>query len=85
MEPKLLYFIENHSSKSEGFDNERRNIQSLITRELQATLYDRKGNRRDGLLGIVLPEMEQKVFHEKKHAQNVATKYQSLQLINQPL
>lgn len=57
-----LYLIGQHSSENEGLDQYDRNIQSFMIRELQATLFDRKGNRRSGLLGIVLPEMEDKVF-----------------------
>lgn len=57
-----LFLIGQHSSENEGLDQEGRNTQSFIIRELQATLYDRKGNPRDGLLGIVLPDMENKVF-----------------------
>jgi hypothetical protein len=57
-----LFLIGQHSSENEGLDGKRRNIQSFIIRELQATLYDRKGNPRDGLLGIVLPDMENQVF-----------------------
>lgn len=60
-----LYLIGPHSSEKEGRDIFGRNIQSFMIRELQATLYDRKGNRRSGLLGIVLPEMENKIFGEK--------------------
>lgn len=60
-----LYLIGEHSSENEGLDQYGRNIQSFMIRELQATLFDRKGNRRSGLLGIVLPEMEEKVYTGK--------------------
>ena len=60
-----LYLIGKHSSENEGIDNHGFNKQSFVIRELQATLFDRKGNPRDGLLGIVLPEMEEVVFTGK--------------------
>lgn len=62
-----LYLIGEHSSENEGFeysckDNCRYNKQNFMIRELQATLYDGKKNRRAGLLGIVLPTMDDKIY-----------------------
>lgn len=57
-----VFLIANHSSENEGLDEMGRNKQAFIIRELQATLYDRKNNPRDGLLGVVLPEMYDKVY-----------------------
>lgn len=57
-----LFLIGKNSSENEGLDYQGYNIQNFIIRELQATLYDGKGNRRSGLLGIVLPEMESSIF-----------------------
>lgn len=57
-----LYLIGEHSSENEGLDFDGYNKQNYMIRELQATLYDRTGNRRSGLLGIVLPEMENKIY-----------------------
>lgn len=62
-----LFLIGNHSSENEGFeysyeDNCFYNKQNYIIRELKATLYDGKGNRRSGLLGIVLPEMYDSIY-----------------------
>lgn len=62
-----LYLIGEHSSEDEGFeydynDHCEYNKQNFIIRELKATLYDGEGNRRSGLLGIVLPEMYSKVY-----------------------
>ena len=64
-----LYLIGEHSSENEGFeydynDHCEYNKQNFIIRELKATLYDGEGNRRSGLLGIVLPEMYSKVYGE---------------------
>ena len=61
-----LYLIGSHSSENEGLDELGRSKQSFMIRELQATLYNGKGNRISGLLGIVLPEMESKIF-KKSH------------------
>lgn len=62
-----LFLIGKHSSENEGFeysysDGYFYNKQNYIIRELKATLYDGKGNRRSGLLGIVLPEMYNEIY-----------------------
>lgn len=36
--------------------------QSFIKRELQASLYNGSGNTRNGILGVVLPEMMDRIF-----------------------
>lgn len=36
--------------------------QTYIKRELQASLYDGEGNTRNGILGVVLPEMYDNIF-----------------------
>lgn len=56
-----IFLIGKHSSENEGFDLDG-DKNAFIKRELQATLYDGKGFRRSGLLGIVLPEMESKIY-----------------------
>jgi len=57
-----LYLIGEHSSENEGLDEKGYNKQNFIIRELKATLYDREGSRRSGLLGIVLPNMTSKIY-----------------------
>ena len=62
-----LFLIGKHSSENEGFEYSLEdrcyyNKQNFIIRELKATLYDGKGNRRGGLLGIVLPEMYDTIY-----------------------
>lgn len=62
-----LFLIGKHSSENEGFeysfaDRCYYNKQNFIIRELKATLYDGKGNRRSGLLGIVLPDMYDTIY-----------------------
>lgn len=51
-----------HSSELEGVDKGGGNHQSYITCELGSALADRDGNPRDGVLGVVLPTMEKKVY-----------------------
>jgi len=57
-----IYLIGSHSSENEGVDYRGYNIQNYMIRELQASLYDRKENRRSGILGVVLPEMESAIY-----------------------
>ena len=57
-----IFLIGNHSSENEGVDYFGYNHQSYIIRELRATLLDKEGNPRDGLLGVVLPEMYNKIY-----------------------
>lgn len=56
-----IFIIGEHSSENEGSDY-KGDKNAFIKRELQATLYDGKGFSRSGLLGIVLPSMEDKVY-----------------------
>lgn len=56
-----IFIIGEHSSENEGRDSNG-DKNAFIKRELQATLYDRKGFSRSGLLGVVLPSMEDKVY-----------------------
>lgn len=65
-----LFLIGSNSSENEGFeysfeDRCYYNKQNYIIRELKATLYDGAGNRRSGLLGIVLPEMYDRIYSGK--------------------
>lgn len=62
-----IFLIGEHSSENEGFEYSEEdkiyyNKQNFIIRELKATLYDGPGNRRSGLLGVVLPEMYDKIY-----------------------
>lgn len=54
-----------YSDRISGYDS-----QIIIRREIQSSLYNRKNNTRNGLLGIVLPEMYKKIYkgnYECKH------------------
>lgn len=57
-----ILIIGEHSSENEGRDFLNRDKNAFIKRELQATLYDGKGFSRSGLLGVVLPSMELKIY-----------------------
>lgn len=59
-----IFIIGEHSSENEGRDLYG-DKNAFIKRELQATLYDGKGFSRSGLLGIVLPSMEDKIYKGK--------------------
>ncbi|MDR0605979.1 MAG: TIR domain-containing protein [Bacteroidales bacterium] len=52
-----IFLIGEHSSENEGKEK-----QKFIKRELQASLYDGKTNSRNGILGIVLPQMYDKIY-----------------------
>lgn len=50
-------FSSNYSAENTPIQN-----QTFIKRELQASLYNGSGNTRNGILGIVLPEMMDKIY-----------------------
>jgi hypothetical protein len=52
-----LHLIGTKSSENNAFEN-----QTYIKRELQASLYNGEGNTRNGILGVVLPEMIDKIY-----------------------
>ena len=52
-----IFLIGRYSSESLGLWNQR-----YIKRELQASLYNGEGNTRNGILGVVLPEMYSAIF-----------------------
>jgi hypothetical protein len=43
-------------------ENSPNQCQDYIKRELQASLYNGVGNTRNGILGVVLPEMKERIF-----------------------
>lgn len=52
-----IHLIGIHSAENLGWEE-----QKFIKRELQASLYDGKDNTRNGILGVVLPSVESKIF-----------------------
>lgn len=57
-----IFLIGTHSSENEGVDIWGRDKNYFIKRELQASLFNGKGNTRNGILGIVLPNMYDSIF-----------------------
>ena len=53
-----IFLIGKYSAENLGLKE-----QQYIKRELQASLYNGKGNTRSGVLGVVLPEMELNIFN----------------------
>lgn len=52
-----IFLIGQHSAEVLGWEEQR-----FIKRELQASLYDGKGNTRNGILGVVLPSMYDSIY-----------------------
>ena len=57
-----LYLIGEHSSENEGYDLNGYDKNYFIKRELAASLFNGTGNTRNGILGIVLPNMYEKMY-----------------------
>lgn len=57
-----IFMIGSHSSENEGYDYMWRRKNYFIERELQASLYDGPWNTRNGILGVVLPEMYGQIY-----------------------
>lgn len=57
-----IFLIGSHSSENLGWEE-----QKYIKRELQASLYNGTGNTRSGILGVVLPQMYDKVYKGSYH------------------
>ena len=57
-----VFLIGTHSSENEDFDFFGRRKNYFIERELQASLYNGDGNTRNGILGVVLPEMYDMIY-----------------------
>ncbi|EOD7443235.1 TIR domain-containing protein [Enterococcus faecalis] len=55
-----IHLIGSHSSENDPFE-----IQNYIKRELQASLYTSKNNPKNGILGVVLPSMKDKIYQGK--------------------
>jgi len=67
-----IQLIGTNSCENLGWEEQR-----FIKRELQASLYNGDGNTRNGILGIVLPNMEESIFqgekecHQCEHPHNI--------------
>lgn len=56
-----IFIIGEHSSEKEGFDT-MGDKNYFIKRELKASLHNGVGNTRNGILGVVLPSMYDKIY-----------------------
>ncbi|WP_109437282.1 TIR domain-containing protein [Aquimarina sp. AU119] len=52
-----IHLIGSYSSENRGYQEQR-----YIKRELQASLYNGQGNTKNGILGVVLPQMYDKIY-----------------------
>lgn len=52
-----IHLIGAHSAERLGLQEQR-----YIKRELQASLYNRDGNTRNGILGVVLPDVHDRIY-----------------------
>lgn len=57
-----LFLIGEHSSENEGFDSLGQDKNYFNKKELQSSLYDGQGNTRNGILGVVLPSMYDRIY-----------------------
>lgn len=57
-----VFLIGTHSAENEGCDYWGRRKNYFIERELQASLFNGEGNTRNGILGVVLPEMCDQIY-----------------------
>ena len=57
-----LFLIGEHSSENEGVDRLGRDKNYFIKKELQSSLYNRQGNTRNGILGVVIPSMYDEIY-----------------------
>ena len=57
-----ISLIGTHSSENEGYDLWGRHKNYFIMHELQASLYNGKNNTRNGILGVVAPEMHDRIY-----------------------
>lgn len=56
-----IFLIGTHSSENEGYDS-MGDKNYFIKKELAASLYNGNGNTRSGILGVVLPNMYDKIY-----------------------
>lgn len=60
-----IHLIGSNSSENKGLIEQR-----FIKRELQASLYNGQGNTKNGILGVVLPEIYNKVYGNSYNCTN---------------
>lgn len=70
-----IFLIGTHSAENLGEIEQR-----YIKRELQASLYNGSGNTRNGILGIVLPEMHDRVYRGKEQCSTCGNLHNIVQI-----
>jgi hypothetical protein len=68
-----IFLIGEYSSETLGYEE-----QVYIKRELQASLYDGKSNSRNGILGIVLPQMYDKIYKGTYYCNNCSLNHNQI-------
>lgn len=58
-----VFLIGEHSSENEGTDLQGKDKNYFIKKELQSSLYNGNGNTRNSILGVVLPNMYERIYH----------------------
>jgi hypothetical protein len=71
-----IHLIGGKSAENLGWEEQR-----FIKRELQASLYNGEGNTRNGILGVVLPEVYSSVYQGKKNC-SVCEKEHEINIVN---
>lgn len=70
-----IFLIGRYSSEVHGQSEQR-----FIKRELQASLYNGDGSTRSGILGVVLPEMEDTIYRGKKTCSSCGNKHNIIRI-----
>lgn len=71
-----IHLIGKHSAENDFFET-----QNYIKRELQASLYNRQGNTRSGILGVVLPCMYNSIYGTSRYCSECSSNHNTV-LIN---
>ncbi len=77
-----VFLIGTHSSEYEGYDSKGQRKNYFIEHELQASLYDGNGNTRNGILGVVLPEMYSRIYMGEYQCPHCGKTHQVVNLLD---
>jgi hypothetical protein len=65
-----IHLIGSYSAENKGFQEQR-----FIKRELQASLYNGQGNTKNGILGVVLPDMYKTIYGDSYNCPNCGSSH----------
>ena len=68
-----IHLIGQYSAESLGYDEQR-----FIKRELQASLYNSQSNTRNGILGVVLPDVVSTIFKSSYRCSTCGNTHQKI-------